>query len=243
MCLKFQHKIPHRSFIIACQNLPLLVYVPLNANELLLPPLYQKRAGRSFFIIILGEGLCLQSKPITAVVICVDQAKHQANSTALQLLVKMRGLLFLLNALLLLESTKGLMKYDELNDHDREIVDRAIEQANKDFGKTKHLDFYTIVNRNKDMVNVILRSTSCDSKMPSVHQKECKLQEKPPQVSCIDCKGIMKPCLLLRQKDEIKKRVDECPPKEDIHRTGSAHAIFQKSGNGHQQQTGCIGCI
>ncbi|XP_042631456.1 cystatin-like protein [Cyprinus carpio] len=138
----------------------------------------------------------------------------------------MRGLLFLLNALLLLESTKGLMKYDELNDHDREIVDRAIEQANKDFGKTKHLDFYTIVNRNKDMVNVILRSTSCDSKMPSVHQKECKLQEKPPQVSCIDCQGIMEPCLLLRHMDEIKKRMDECTLTEDNHFTGGGHSRF-----------------
>uniref|UniRef100_A0A8C1ZRB2 Cystatin domain-containing protein n=1 Tax=Cyprinus carpio TaxID=7962 RepID=A0A8C1ZRB2_CYPCA len=122
----------------------------------------------------------------------------------------MRGLLFLLNALLLLESTKGL-KYDELNDHDRGIVDRAIERANKDYGNGKHLDFYTIINRLLHidlvailyMVNVILRSTSCDSKTPSVHQKDCKLHEKPPQVSCIDCKGIMKPCLLLRQKDEV----------------------------------------
>uniref|UniRef100_A0A8C1ZR90 Uncharacterized protein n=1 Tax=Cyprinus carpio TaxID=7962 RepID=A0A8C1ZR90_CYPCA len=142
----------------------------------------------------------------------------------------MRGLLFLLNALLLLESTKGL-KYDELNDHDRGIVDRAIERANKDYGNGKHLDFYTIINR-VNMVNVILRSTSCDSKTPSVHQKDCKLHEKPPQVSCIDCKGIMKPCLLLRQKDEVNHILlyqsmgtyTSC-----IHRT--------------PQQTGCIGCI
>uniref|UniRef100_A0A8C1JJ03 Uncharacterized protein n=1 Tax=Cyprinus carpio TaxID=7962 RepID=A0A8C1JJ03_CYPCA len=148
----------------------------------------------------------------------------------------MRGLLFLLNALLLLESTKGLMEYDELNDHDRGIVDRAIERANKDFGKTKHLDFYTIVNR-VNMVNVILKSTSCDSKTPSVHRNYCKFHEKAPQVSCIDCQGSMEPCLLLRQKDE------KCPLSQDVHFTGGGHSLFQKSGNGHQQQTGCLGCI
>lgn len=73
-----------------------------------------------------------------------DSEKHQTNSTALQLLVKMRGLLFLLSALFLLESTKG-QKYDELNDRDREIVNKAIEQGNKVQRKGKHLDYYTIV--------------------------------------------------------------------------------------------------
>lgn len=55
----------------------------------------------------------------------------------------MRGLLFLLSALFLLELIKG-MKYDELNDRDRKIVDEAIEQVNKDQGKGKHLDYYKI---------------------------------------------------------------------------------------------------
>ncbi len=99
---------------------------------------------------ILGEDHSLHSRPITAVVICVDvtavtdSEKHQTNSTALQLLVKMRGLLFLLSVLFLLESTKG-KKYDELNDRDREIVNKAIEQGNKVQIKGKHLDYYTIV--------------------------------------------------------------------------------------------------
>ncbi len=37
------------------------------------------------------------------------------------------------------------MKYDELNDRDREIVDRAIAQGNADQGKGTHLDYYTII--------------------------------------------------------------------------------------------------
>ncbi len=56
----------------------------------------------------------------------------------------MRSLLFLLSALFLLRSTKG-MKYDELNKREREIVDRAIAQGNADQGKGIHLDYYTIL--------------------------------------------------------------------------------------------------
>jgi len=52
--LKFHLKIPHRSFIIACQICPYLgvskkhavfVCVPLNANELLLPARFPKEGG------------------------------------------------------------------------------------------------------------------------------------------------------------------------------------------------------
>lgn len=81
-----------------------------------------------------------------------DSEKHQENSTALQLLVKMRGLLFLLSALFLLELIKG-MKYDELNDRDRKIVDEAIEQVNKDQGKRKHLNYYIIVKRVSHLIH------------------------------------------------------------------------------------------
>ncbi|XP_016098189.1 cystatin-like protein [Sinocyclocheilus grahami] len=114
----------------------------------------------------------------------------------------MRGLLFLLNALFLLESAKGMI-YDELNDNDRKIVDKAIVQANQDYGNGKHLDFFTIVNKNNNMVNVVLRPTSCDSTTPGVHRKECSLHNKPPQVSCIDCEGTMERCLLLKQTKEV----------------------------------------
>ncbi|XP_026143766.1 cystatin-like protein [Carassius auratus] len=150
----------------------------------------------------------------------------------------MRGVLFLLNALILLESTKGTT-YDDLDDHARNIVNKAIEKANKDYGKGKHLDFHIIANRNNNMVNVILRPTSCDKKTPSVHRKDCTLQNTAPQVSCIDCEGTMKQCLLLRKTDEIQKRMKECPPK---YNPGAGHIMFQISGN-KQPQTGCVGCV
>ncbi|XP_073704279.1 cystatin-like protein [Garra rufa] len=157
----------------------------------------------------------------------------------------MRGLLFLLSALFLLESTKGI-EYEELDEHAKKIVDKAIEQGNKDHGKGKHLDFYTIVRRDSNMLNVILRPTSCPSTRPTVHLKECKTEDKRPQVSCIDCNGRMDPCLLLRETEEIKKRMNECPSPPSVntketHHTGSAHAIFQKGGN--HQKNGCLGCI
>ncbi|XP_050983398.1 cystatin-like protein [Labeo rohita] len=190
------------------------------------------------------EDLSFQSRPITAVVICVDvtavtdSEKHQTDSSALQLLVKMRGLLFLLSALFLLDSTKGT-EYEKLNEHDREIVDKAIEQGNKDHGNGKHLDFFIIANRDTNLLNVILRPTSCASTTPSVHRKDCKTEDKRPYVSCIDCNGRMEPCLRLGQIAEINKRIDECPKS---HHTGRSHLLFQKGGN-EQQQTGCLGCI
>uniref|UniRef100_A0A8C1V7V6 Uncharacterized protein n=1 Tax=Cyprinus carpio TaxID=7962 RepID=A0A8C1V7V6_CYPCA len=175
---------------------------------------------------ILGEGHCLQNRPITAVVICVevaavtDSEKHQENSTALQLLVKMRGLLFLLSALFLLELIKG-MKYDELNNDERKIVDEAIEEGNTVHGQGKHLDYYNIFKGNDNVLEVILRPTSCDQTTQRVHRKECKIHNKPPRVSCIHCNGAMKPCLLLKQKEEIKKRRNECQ-----HLTGSGYILF-----------------
>ncbi len=134
------------------------------------------------------------------------------------------------------------MKYDELNKRDREIVDRAIAQGNADQGKGKHLDYYTIIKTNKNLVNVILKPTLCNKITPSVHRQECTIHNKPPQVSCIVCNGTeMKPCLLLRQKEEIQKRKDECH-QSNSHLSGAAHSLFQK-GENEQQQTGCLGCI
>lgn len=95
------------------------------------------------------------------------------------------------------------------------------------------------------MLHVHLKSTSCDKKTtPNVHRKDCKIQDKAPQVSCVDCRGNMS-CLLLREKEKIKTTVSECldPPSEStgIHNTGGAHSLFVKTEN--EQKTGCLGCI
>ncbi|KAK2900856.1 hypothetical protein Q8A67_008971 [Cirrhinus molitorella] len=158
----------------------------------------------------------------------------------------MRGLLFLLSALFLLESTKGI-KYEELDERDRKIVDKAIEQGNKDLGQGKHLDFYIIANRDNNMLNVILRPTKCASATPSVHQKKCKTQNKRPQVSCIYCNGTMEPCLLLKEIEKIKKKMNECLSSRSVnspksHVIGAAHTMLLKGAN-KQQEIGCLGCI
>ncbi|XP_052403894.1 uncharacterized protein LOC127950719 isoform X3 [Carassius gibelio] len=174
-----------------------------------------------------GEGHCLQNRPIPAVVICVDVTavtdceEHQENSTALQLLIKMRGLLFLLSTLFLLESTKGV-KYEELNEDDRKIVDEAIVQGNKKTEKSKHLDFYSITTTG-NVREVILRPTSCDKTTPSVHLIQCETKDETPKVSCIYCNGKMKPCLFIKQKEEqIQKTMDEC--KKPL--SGEGHRLF-----------------
>lgn len=56
----------------------------------------------------------------------------------------MRGLLLLLSALLLLESTDGNKEYNQLSQHDTEIIDKAIKLANKKYGP-KHLDFASVL--------------------------------------------------------------------------------------------------
>uniref|UniRef100_A0A8C1NC57 Cystatin domain-containing protein n=1 Tax=Cyprinus carpio TaxID=7962 RepID=A0A8C1NC57_CYPCA len=139
----------------------------------------------------------------------------------------MRGLLFLLSALFLLELIKG-MEYMELNDPDRKIVDEAIEEGNTVHGQRKHLDYYNIFKRNDNVFEVILRPTSCDKTTQRVHRKECQIQNEKPQVSCIHCNGAVKSCLLLKQKEEvnittlIEKMRKECLQ----HHTGGIHLHF-----------------
>ncbi|XP_067219949.1 cystatin-like protein [Chanodichthys erythropterus] len=123
----------------------------------------------------------------------------------------MRGSLLLLSALLLLESTDG-NGYDQLSQQDTNIIDKAIKEANERHGKTKHLDFDSIiaVNNDKRMLNVLLKPTTCVRTEPFVHRKECKIQNKStPQVSCIDCRGVMT-CFSLREQEKIKQTVSEC---------------------------------
>jgi len=79
----------------------------------------------------------------------------------------MRGLLLLLSALLLLESTDGNKEYHQLSQNDARIVDRAIQLANTDkeiqqvnekFG-AKHLDFAFILKAVSDLFSI--RSLYC----------------------------------------------------------------------------------
>lgn len=61
----------------------------------------------------------------------------------------MRGLLWVLSALVLVGSTDGgknygdRMIYEEQHENIRGILDKAIKKANEDYGK-KHIDFFTI---------------------------------------------------------------------------------------------------
>ncbi|XP_056095515.1 cystatin-like protein [Rhinichthys klamathensis goyatoka] len=155
----------------------------------------------------------------------------------------MRGLLLLLSALLLLESTDGNKEYHQLSQHDANISDKAIQLANKKYG-AKHLDFAFILEANyeKRMFHVILKSTSCDKTTPSVHRKDCKIQDMArPQVSCVDCRGNMT-CSLLKEKEKIKTTISKClnPPSGGTHQIGGAHTLFAKT---EEEQTGCLGCI
>ncbi|XDV32785.1 hypothetical protein PO909_003508, partial [Leuciscus waleckii] len=136
----------------------------------------------------------------------------------------MRGLLLLLNALVLLESTEGHREYDQLSQHEKDIIDKAIQLANEKYGKSKHIDIAFILEANYDrrMLHVILKPTSCDKTTPSVHREDCKIQDKAiPQVSCVDCRGSMS-CLLLRETSKIKQTVSECLKRNHL---GEGHLL------------------
>ncbi|CAM4591196.1 unnamed protein product [Leuciscus chuanchicus] len=139
----------------------------------------------------------------------------------------MRGLLFLLSALLLLESTDG-NKYNQLSQHEKNIIDTAIKLANEKYGKIKHLDLASILEANYDkrMLHVILKPTSCDKRTPSVHREDCEIQDKAiPQISCVDCRGSMS-CLRIRGKDKIKETVSACLKRS--HLLGEGHMLTQR---------------
>ncbi|XP_067309629.1 cystatin-like protein [Pseudorasbora parva] len=152
----------------------------------------------------------------------------------------MRGLLLLLSALVLLESTDGNQQYDQLSQHDREIIDRAIEKANKEHGQDKHLDFFSIpvANPDKQMLHVLLKPTSCDKMTKSVHQKDCVIKNNArPKVYCVDCRGSMS-CFPLKDTKKINEYISKCL---NPYLVGNGH-LFQIDSE-DQPETGCLGCI
>ncbi|XP_048018987.1 cystatin-like protein isoform X1 [Megalobrama amblycephala] len=156
----------------------------------------------------------------------------------------MRGSLLLLSALLLLESTVEMKEYQLGQPETNKIIDKAIKAANERHGKTKHLDFDSILSSNYDkrMLNVLLKPTTCVKTKSFVHRKDCKIQNKAtPQVSCVECRGEMT-CFLLREQGKIKQTVSNClnPPKRS-HITGGETLLSKTAEN--YQQTGCLGCI
>nr|XP_055057838.1 uncharacterized protein LOC129442052 isoform X2 [Misgurnus anguillicaudatus] len=57
----------------------------------------------------------------------------------------MRGLLWLVGAVLLLGSIDGGDTYEQLDDDTRDIVDQAINKANEKYGKKYHIDFHSVI--------------------------------------------------------------------------------------------------
>ncbi|XP_048067350.1 cystatin-like protein [Megalobrama amblycephala] len=158
----------------------------------------------------------------------------------------MRGLLLLFSALLLLESTVGDKEYHQLSQYETYIIDRAIEEANERYGRTKHLDFASIKSANYDkrMLNVLLKPTSCKKTKVFVHRKDCKIQDEArPRVSCVACRGKMS-CLPLREKTKIEQTIFEC--LRHRHYIGENHPVSLLAGNEQEtenyQQPECLEC-
>ncbi|NP_001124144.1 uncharacterized protein isoform X1 [Danio rerio] len=121
----------------------------------------------------------------------------------------MRRFLILLSVLLVLEGNEA---YEQLNQHEQRIVDKAIKQANEELGKQQHLDYSSILQANdgKRMLHVLLKPTSCEKKTPADHQGNCEIRHKAkPQVSCVACHEDIN-CFPLREHVKTTKAINDC---------------------------------
>ncbi|XP_056598738.1 cystatin-like protein [Triplophysa dalaica] len=159
----------------------------------------------------------------------------------------MRGLLWVLSAVLLLGSTDGgknygdRMIYEEQHENIRGILDKAIKKANEDYGR-KHIDFFSIYSEDysKQMVHVLLTSTTCDKTIIG-HRKDCEvLKLNKPSVSCVACRDEIN-CALLRETGKINNNIYKCKAGASSYHTGAGHVLFQKEDN--EQEYGCLGCV
>lgn len=157
----------------------------------------------------------------------------------------MRGLLWFLSAVLLLGSPNGgkasvdRMNYEELHENIRGIVNKAIMQANNNYGK-KHIDFHSILadDNSKQTVQVLLTSTPCD-KADGVHRKDCEVSlDKRPLVSCFACGDEMN-CARLAEQEKIQTYKENCVR----YVPGSGHILALKGATENEQDFGCLGCI
>ncbi|MFV1304151.1 hypothetical protein, partial [Klebsiella pneumoniae] len=147
-----------------------------------------------------------------------------------------RGFLILLSVLLVLE---GIEAYEQLNQHEQRIVDKAIEKANEELGKQQHIDYSSILQANdgKRMLHVLLKPTSCMKKTPADHQGDCKIRDKAkPQVSCVACHKDMN-CFLLRDHVKTTEAVRNC----SSYLNGGGQLMTLTGEN--MQKTGCLGCV
>nr|XP_055057837.1 cystatin-like protein isoform X1 [Misgurnus anguillicaudatus] len=152
----------------------------------------------------------------------------------------MRGLLWLVGAVLLLGSIDGGDTYEQLDDDTRDIVDQAINKANEKYGKKYHIDFHSVIYVDKSkLFHVLLKPTSC-AKGPRVHRKECTLENNlKPWVSCVAC-GENMACRPFRNQEKINELIKKC---------GSEFHTPYQHGGGHimsdtmdEKNYGCLGC-
>ncbi|KAA0719335.1 hypothetical protein E1301_Tti006575 [Triplophysa tibetana] len=162
----------------------------------------------------------------------------------------MKGLLWVISAVLLLGSTDGgknygdRMIYEEQHENIRETINKAIKKANEDYGK-KHIDFYSILSEDysKQMVHVLLTSTTCD-KATIGHRKDCEVSKgNRPLVSCVSCRREMN-CAQLREKGKIHDNLKKCRAGASSYYHGSGHPMLQRGSTGDdEKEYGCLGCV
>ncbi|KAA0719336.1 hypothetical protein E1301_Tti006574 [Triplophysa tibetana] len=158
----------------------------------------------------------------------------------------MKGLLWVISAVLLLGSTDGgknygdRMIYEEQHENITEILDKAIKKANEDYGR-KHIDFYSILSEDHSnkIVEVLLTSTTCDKTIIG-HRKDCEVSKlNKPSVSCVACRHEIN-CAQLRDKRKKEGNLNKCKAGASPPLPGDQHILFLKE---NKQEYGCLGCV
>ncbi|KAL7879857.1 hypothetical protein SRHO_G00021110 [Serrasalmus rhombeus] len=152
--------------------------------------------------------------------------------------------LLLLSAVLV--SAQGWNNYWSLPDSYRRHIDKALHDANRQFGGPYHVAYESILKFKDDSyVNVRLMVTTCrkDEQKGFGHRDECVTQKsKTPWINCVVCKPKNGEELIdcVRQKD-VKSRKD-IRKKCSGYLHGSPALLFQ-IGEDDEPQVGCPGCV
>ncbi|XP_036453591.1 cystatin-like protein [Colossoma macropomum] len=161
--------------------------------------------------------------------------------------------LLLLSAVTLLVSAQGWKNYWSLPDSVRPHIDKALRNANGEFGHSHHVAYYSLlsplaITADNFYVNVLLMVTTCekDAQKGFGHRDECVTQKsKTPWFNCLVCKPKNGEELIdcVKQKDvKSREHIRSSCPTPSVYRLGGTSVMFQTGGN-EELQIGCPGCV
>ncbi|XP_036418795.1 cystatin-like protein isoform X2 [Colossoma macropomum] len=162
--------------------------------------------------------------------------------------------LLLLSAVTLLVSAQEWDNYQSLSDSIRTHIDKALDNANRNFGSHYHVAYESLlpnlkITADDFYVNVRLMVTTCrkDKQKGYGHRKECVTQKpSTPWINCLVCKQKNGAELIdcARQMD-VENRASirsSCLTPSLPYRHGGG-SLMSRIGGDDGPQIGCSGCV